>query len=71
MLVVHHWLRTEATPQFDHPAIPARSPGPLEQLADQILSNLAVRSGYTQAMALDTVVFAIRKQVVDFAAILR
>jgi hypothetical protein len=49
----------------------AKLPQNVQQLVAQILSNLTLRSGYSQAMALDTVVFAIRKQVVDFDAILR
>lgn len=49
----------------------AQLPPNVQQLVDQILSNLTLRSDYTRSMALDTVVFAIRKQVVDFAAILR
>jgi len=40
-------------------------------LVETILQNMINRFGYTESIALDTVVFALRKQIVDFSKMIR
>lgn len=56
--------------QRDDPARYATTQPEVRELCEKVLRNLTVRYGYAPSMALDTVVFAIRKRVVDFSSIL-
>ncbi|HXV62205.1 MAG TPA: hypothetical protein VEK15_16005, partial [Vicinamibacteria bacterium] len=42
----------------------------LRKYAEEILLNLNRRFGYSKESALDTVLFALRKRIIDFAEII-
>ena len=43
----------------------------VRELVEQILNNLTAMFGYSRQLGLDTVVYAIRKRIIDFGKILR
>ncbi|MDX1569703.1 MAG: hypothetical protein R3200_04395 [Xanthomonadales bacterium] len=48
-----------------------KAPEEARAMVDKVLLNMKSRFGYPYQIALDTIVFAIRKEIVDFAKILR
>jgi hypothetical protein len=39
----------------------------IKNMVETIVNNMVTRFGYPDAIALDTIVFALRKKIVDFA----
>jgi len=46
------------------------SPENIKKIVENILQNMAIRYGYSRSMALDTVIFALRKEIVNFTNVL-